>query len=100
MVSSVSAQPNPPQEASLTAQNTFTEPAVFTGSFPVRLRGTWVGTITLQRSDDAGVVYDDVDSWTTNVVRICDEADRGGALFRLGFKTGDFSSGTADVRVG
>ncbi len=92
--------PNQKQEASITAQATFTDPAVFGGSFGLRVRGTWSATVTLQRSDDGGTTYDDVESWTANVVRIVDEPLRGGATYRLGVKSGDFTSGTVQVRLG
>lgn len=90
---------NRTQTASLTAQNTYTTPTEINGSFPMRIRGTWVGTITLQRSDDDGVTYDDVETWSSNAVRIVTEPYAGGAHYRIGFKTGDYTSGTAEVRL-
>jgi len=94
------AQPNAAQSASLTAQNTYTTPGDFGGTFPMRLRGTWSATVTLQRSDDGGTTYDDVDSFTANTVQIVTEPARGGAIYRLGPKTGDFTSGTIVAQVG
>ena len=93
-------QPNAPKSASIIAQNTFTDPAFFHGDFALRLRGTWTATVTIQRSDDAGTTFDDVEQFTTNVLRIVDEPARGGGVYRLGVKTGDFGSGTVEVRLG
>jgi hypothetical protein len=91
---------NPQVDASLTAQATYTTPTTYHSTFPMRIRGTWAGTITLQRSDDHGTNYDDVETWTANTVRVVEETARGGALYRLGFKTGEYTSGTAAVSTG
>lgn len=88
------------KSASITAQNTFTEAEVYHGEFPMRIRGTWVGTVTLQRSDDAGTNWDDVETWTANTVRIVTEPSRRGASYRIGIKTGEYTSGTCEVALG
>jgi len=92
--------PNSHREASLSAQDTYTVPGTFGGTFMLRIRGTWVGTITLERSDDQGVNFDQVEEFVDNDVRIGAEVNRGGATYRLGFATGNYTSGTADVRLG
>jgi len=92
---------------SLTAENTFAGPVLIRGEFNVSITGTWVGTITLQRSLDGGTVWGDVASWTTNFEGWDNQPDWERAWrvgdqprFRLGFKTGEFTSGTAVCRLG
>ena len=85
-------------EASLTAQNTYTPAISVFGAFNFSLSGTWAGTITIQRSFDNGVTWLDVAAYTANT------QDRGlepelNALYRAGFKTGAYTSGTAVVRL-
>ena len=84
--------------ANITAQNTFTTPIEMIGNFVVRIRGTWSGTVTLQRSDDAGVTFDDVQVYTANAVDSVFEAEPG-ILYQIGVKTGQFTSGTVAVRL-
>ena len=84
--------------ANITAQNTFTTAVEMTGDFVVRIRGTWSATVTLQRSDDYGVTFDDVQTYTANKVDPLYEAELG-ILYRIGVKTGQFTSGTVAVRL-
>ncbi|AIK68531.1 hypothetical protein Lo5R7ANS_61 [Mesorhizobium phage vB_MloP_Lo5R7ANS] len=81
----------------ITAQNTFTTPVLIQGgnTFDVSVSGTFVATVTLQRSKDGTTNWVDVDTltepgeWT---------GDAGSAWFyRLGVKTGEFTSGTVVV---
>ena len=85
--------------ASLTAENTFTDNIAIRGNFNISISGTWAGTITLY------VAYDNsltpslvVNTYTANI------EDRGfepesGAVYKIGFATGDYTSGTAVVRI-
>lgn len=86
--------------ASITAQNTFCEDAEFDyrRTFNLSVSGTWVGTVTLQRSFDGGSTWLDVASWTANVETTV-ETPESGVLWRLGIKSGNFTSGTAVVRL-
>lgn len=90
---------NTPQTASVTAENTFTSLQKFAGVFPLRIRGTWVATVTLQRSDDGGTTWDDITDWTANTVVEVKEPS-GGADWRVGVKSGDFTSGTVELQLG
>lgn len=101
---------------SLTAQNQFSTnvnndtPQASTGllgvllygSFALKLTGTWAGTVNVQRSTDAGVTWNDVTTgttsptvltYTTNCIVNGFEAARD-VLYRFGFKTGNYTSGT------
>ena len=64
--------------------------------FNVDITGTWVGTVTLQRSIDESGTWVDVASWTTNQDTQHDDGlDNQIAFYRLGIKSGDYTSGTA-----
>jgi len=60
--------------------------------------GTWVGTITLQRSYDQGITWVDVLNYTANVaLQVTNYRDD--VYWRLGFNTGGRTSGSADVTI-
>lgn len=86
--------------AAVVAQNTFTEQAEFDPSRPFNLSvtGTWAGTVVLQRSYDDGSTWGDVDSYTANAEKLI-ETTEVGILWRLGIKTGGYTSGTAVCRL-
>ena len=87
--------------ASITAQNTFTDAFA---SVPANIRmsvsisGTYVATVTLQRMCD-GTNWRDIQSWTSTVAEVTYHADENCSV-RIGVKTGDFTSGTAVLRLG
>lgn len=91
----------------ISAQNTFTDAVRITGvggssrTFSVAITGTWVGTVTLQKSigndttwvdtthtDTANTSYTDSDSLDNQIV-----------YYRIGIKTGNYTSGTANVSL-
>lgn len=86
----------------ITAQNTFTEPLSITKSigdtFNVSIWGTFVASVVLQRSFDNGTTWLDIVSYTYPIEDIGTEPE--GALYRIGVKTGAFTSGTVNVRLG
>jgi len=86
-------------EASLSAQNTFCDGLYTEKEFNFSIQGTWVGTITVQRSLDRGSTWRDVETFTSNIETY--GFDPGPTvIYRAGFKTGEYTSGTADVRIG
>jgi hypothetical protein len=86
-------------EASLSAANTFSDGLYTVEAFNFSIKGTWAGTITAQRSLDLGVTWRDVDTFTSNIETY--GFDPGPTVaYRVGFKAGDYTSGTADVRIG
>lgn len=91
-------------EASLTAQNTFSDPIELYGDFNFSLSGTWVATVFEQRSYDydetnpSGATWQDVDSFTANGEHVGIETERG-IKHRFGVKTGGFTSGTIVGRL-
>ncbi len=83
--------------AEITAENTFTTAANLEGHFNVSISGTFVATVVVQRSID-NVNWRDVNSFTAPV-----EAtgfDPEFMWYRVGVKTGAFTSGTVVVRIG
>ena len=92
-------------EVELTAENQFSDPIRVTGVdgariFAVIITGTWSATITLQYS--VGSPGDWVDaasgSYTTNVSLSYDDTfDNQIIFYRIGIKTGGYTSGTASA---
>lgn len=68
--------------------------------FILRLRGTFVATVHLQRSDDDGVTWDDVTDSAGNPVTfnapvvVQGEEAAHSVLYRFGIKSGNWTSGT------
>lgn len=93
--------------ANLTAENTFTDPIRINGVdgarvFAVIITGTFVATVTLQYS--VGAVGSWVDtatgSWTAPTsVSYDDTLDNQIIYYRLGIKTGGYTSGTAALTI-
>lgn len=103
----VSFAGNDSTSSSIAAENTFTSaisPARKVGAyFPegylnVSISGTWSGTVTLQRSFDSGSTWVDVETFTANDEGYLYDKERG-ILYRIGIKTGEYTSGTAVVRL-
>ena len=65
--------------------------------FQINISGTWVATVTLQRSIDDQSSWTDVTTYTTNQssVNYDDTLDNQIIYYRIGVDTGDFTSGTA-----
>jgi hypothetical protein len=105
---------------SLTAENTFTTITNNTtqnstgtiglplyGSFLINLQGTWVANVYIQRSSDGGTTWYDVTTgkasataliMTNNGERIVCEPARG-VIYRVGIKTGGYTSGTVVISI-
>lgn len=86
--------------ASLTAENTFSvvhDFAFVNPKFNLSISGTWAGTLTLQRRLD-GTNWRDVNTYQQNIeTEIPTVGDD--VRWRIGFKTGDYTSGTAVLRL-
>jgi hypothetical protein len=83
---------------SITAENLFTDAVEIVGHFNISITGTWVGTVTVQRAFDGGSTWFDVTTWTKNTQEYGFEPERV-VHYRAGIKTGEFTSGQADVRL-
>lgn len=95
------------EEVTLTAQNQFSDPIRVTGvdatrQFAVIITGTWTGTVTLQYSVAAPGDWVDATSgsYTANVsIAYDDTLDNQVIYYRIGMKTGDYGSGTANASL-
>lgn len=88
--------------ATVTAQNSFTSSISPTfknrsGYLKITVSGIWVATVTLQNSVDSGVTWVDANTWTANTVKALTDKDVG--VWRIGVKTGDFTSGSVVLRL-
>jgi len=92
--------------ASITAQNTFTSAIEVTGTgtdraITINISNTFVATVTLQRSFDSSTgPWADVSgkTWTAGTVEsYTDGLNNQTCWYRLGVKTGEFTSGTVDI---
>lgn len=85
-------------EASVAAQNTFTSTVKPVGGYlNLSISGTWAGTVTLQRSFDSGSTYVDVATYAANAEKAIE--DKEDVIYRVGIKTGEYTSGTAVLRL-
>lgn len=89
-------------QASVSAEDNFTNSILVTGvgssrDFDISIAGTWTATVTLQRSTDDST-WEDVQTYTTNTTTtFSDGLDNVSYYYRLGVKTGDYTSGTAEL---
>ena len=89
-------------EKSITAENQFTDSIdTKSGGLAVSVSGfsdspAFSGTVTLQRSFDNGSTWRDVATYTADAEKSID-VPVDGIFYRLGVKTGDYTSGTAEV---
>jgi len=69
--------------------------------FDIVRAGTWVGTVTLQRSVDEPGSWVDVATYTTNgtVTNYNDGLSNQIVYYRIGIKAGDYTSGTAELSM-
>ena len=92
---------------SLSAADTYSTTIRVTGVdagrvFGINISGTWVGTLTLQRSFDSETSgFTDVKTWTGNTTETYDDTlDNSVVWYRLGFKPAAYTSGTAVILLG
>ena len=91
--------------AAVTGENSFTDPIRVTGIdngrvFSIVITGTWTATVTLQRSVGEPGDWTDVTTYTANQSTSYDDTlDNQIIYYRLGVKTGGFTSGTANLEL-
>jgi hypothetical protein len=81
----------PRTSVSITAQNTFSNPIQVVGSFNLSISGTFVATVTVQRSED-GTTWRNVTTYTAPVETVGYDPILN--YYRVGVATGGFTSGT------
>lgn len=80
----------------ISAQNLWTDAVLASGRINISISGSgWAATVTLQRSSDGGVTWRDVENWAVNAETYL----VGEVLYRLGVKTGNYTSGTITVEL-
>lgn len=86
--------------SNISGDNTFTNSIIVTGigvsrQFTISLTGVWVALLTLQRSYDEGASWLDVTAYAANTtIAFNDGLDNQEIRYRIGIKTGDYTSGT------
>ena len=71
-----------------------------TRRFSFTISGTFSATVTIQRSFDDGGSWLDVNNYTTaQSTSYLDSLDNSIVLYRIGIKTGNYTSGTADCSL-
>lgn len=86
-------------EKAVTAENTFSDGLYTEGAFNLSISGTFVATVTVQRSFDQGSTWRDVDTFTAPIETYGNDPEPV-VVYRAGVKTGDFTSGTVNIRIG
>lgn len=88
---------------SIAAENTFSNAITVTGvgtsrQISIDIAGTFVATVTLQRSPD-NVTWTDVQTWTTpqHPATYTDGLDNQIIYYRVGVKVGNYTSGTVNL---
>jgi len=90
---------------SITNEDTYSDPIRVTGIdsgrlFSITTTGTWVATLTLQRSVGDIGDWTDVESYTVNQSKTFDDTlDNQIVYYRLGVKVGNFTSGTISANL-
>ena len=89
---------------SINAENTWTDIVVpkdnfYSGHLNISVTGvTWEAIVTLQRSFDSGATWNDVTTYESNAEKsLMDE--EFGVQYKIGVKTGEYTSGTVLVRL-
>jgi len=86
-------------EKDISAENTFSDGLYTEGDFNLSISGTFVATITVQRSFDKGSTWRDVDTFTAPIETYGVDPEPV-VVYRAGVKTGDYTSGTVSIRIG
>lgn len=92
-------------EKSITGADQFTDQICFEietdkggGGFEVSISGTFVATVTIQRKFEGKSVWQDVFDFTAPNECVGNQVDAK-TFWRIGVKTGNFTSGPIEVRL-
>lgn len=89
----------------ITAENQWSNEILLLGFFSYSISGTFSATISLQRSFDNGIIWENVIQETKNVSDVYFEPyqpflyTKPTTRYRIGVDYGDFVSGTVTVRI-
>ena len=82
---------------SVSAEDTWSDPLEVLNGFDLSISGTFVGTVTVQRSFDGGSVWRDVDTFTGPIETFGTQPSYSN--YRVGIASGNYTSGTAVVTL-
>lgn len=82
--------------ADLTGADQYTDSIRVVGPIALSISGTFVATVTVQRSQD-NAAWLDVDTYTAATEKVGNEAVL--YYYRVGIKSGEYTSGTATVAL-
>ncbi len=83
----------------ITGENLYSDAVELTGYFNLSISSdSWDGTVTVQRSFDSGSNWLDVDTWTADTEEYGLEPEKD-IQYRVGTKTGEYTSGSCTVRL-
>ena len=82
---------------SVSAENTWSDALEVLNDFDLSISGTFVGTVTVQRSFDGGSVWRDVDTFTSPIETSGFQPSFSN--YRVGIASGGYTSGTAVVTL-
>ncbi len=85
-------------KASLSAENTYSDTVIIrAGTFNFSVQGVFSASVTVQRTFDNGATWYDCETFTEPGEWVGHEGE--GSIYRVGIKTGGYTSGTANVRM-
>ena len=91
--------PDPLTIATDPGADSFTDDWIAKGHFNISISGTFVGTVTVQRSFDMGSNWVTVAQFTDEIETTGYEPAPGGRLWRIGILDTDYTSGSVTVRL-
>ncbi len=81
-------------------QNTFVSTTyAYQGLVNISISGTFAATVTVQRSFDNGSTWLDVNTYT-EISELVIDGRAEPAMYKVGVKTGAYTSGTVTIRIG
>lgn len=84
--------------ASLTGADTWSDTLIVpAGTFNLSISGTFVATVTVQRTFDDGDNWYDCDTFIVPGEWVGEEGE--GSKYRAGIKATDYTSGTVEIRM-
>ncbi len=87
-------------QKTLTQSRQWSDPIELKDKANLGIRGTWQGTITIQRSFDGGDTWESLPTtFTSNTQRLLNLGKHAGVLYKIGFANGGWTSGTAYVTL-
>ena len=87
---------------SISGSGSFTDPVALVGPFGFVLSGIWSGTVTVEISfdeDPSTATWEKTATYLANIATMGDAPPNRLMLCRVGFRAGEYASGTAVVEI-